>query len=179
MNEEKRETKIEEMAGDFSVLSNPTRLKLLMSIHEKGPCTLRELVEDSQRDESTIKRHIKELVDRGFIARSCGKKPKYYITDKGILAITFLRVKAEPTIVQDVAKLNEVKVKVRSRRPFSTLFYAIKKAGFKKIVLYSLSIICIFLGLSGLIASNVELLYRILWLLLWIVVAYVFKVLAS
>ncbi|MEM4576397.1 MAG: winged helix-turn-helix domain-containing protein [Candidatus Nezhaarchaeales archaeon] len=128
MNEEKEGTKIEDMAGDFSVLSNPTRLKLLINIHEKGPCTLRELIENAQRDESTIKRHLKELIDRGFIARSCDKKPKYYITNKGILAITFLRVKVEPTIVQDLAKHDEVKVKVRSGRPFSNFSYAIKKS---------------------------------------------------
>lgn len=179
MNNEGEKVKVEDLACEFSVLSNPTRLRLLMKIHDGGPCTLKELVDDVQRDESTVKRHLKELVDHGFVIRSNDKRPKYYITDKGVLAISFLKVKVEPTVVHNPMKNEELKVKVRGEGPLSTFSYTLRKAGFKKIFLYSLSMGCILLGLLGLIISSVELLYRILWLLLWLIAAYIFKVLAS
>lgn len=179
MSKEEEKVKVEDLASQFGVLSNPIRLKLLMKIHEKGPCSLKELMDDVQRDESTIKRHLKELVDHGFVVKSDDRKPKYYITDKGILAISFMKVNVEPTIIHNSTKREEVKIKVRGRGPISTIPYILKKVGFRKIVLYSLSIGCVILGLMGLMVSNVELLYRMLWLLLWLVVAYVFKVLAS
>lgn len=173
------EAKVEDLACEFSVLSNPTRLKLLTRIHERGPCTLKDLMDDIQRDESTIKRHLKELVDHGFVVRSNDKRPKYCVTDKGVLAVTFLKVKAEPAVIHNSIRREEVKVKIQSRRPLSNFAYLVKKAGFKKITLYSLSISCIILGLLGLTASSVELLYRVIWLLLWLVAAYILKVLAS
>lgn len=179
MSEEGEKAKVEDMACDFGVLSNPTRLKLLMRIHEKGSCTLKELIDDVQRDESTVKRHLKELIDHGFVARSNDKKPKYFITNKGVLAVTFFKVKVEPTVIHEHLRREEVKVKMRGRRFFSTFSYAIRRANFKKVTLYSLSISCTILGLLGFVLPSVELFFRILWLLLWLVVAYIFKVLAS
>lgn len=179
MSDEGEKVKIEDLACKFSILSNPTRLRLLMKIHESGPCTLKELMDYVQRDESTIKRHLKELIDHGFVAKSNERKPKYYITNKGVLAISFLKVDVEPTVLRDSMRHEEIRVKTRGGGPLSTFTYALKKVGFKKIFLYSLSVSCILLGLLGLIISSVELLYRVLWLLLWLIVAYAFKVLAS
>lgn len=144
-----------------------------------GPCTLKELMDDVQRDESTIKTHLKGLIDHGFVMKSNDKRPKCCITDKGVLAVTFLRVKVEPTATRNSMGREEMRVRVRGRGSLTNLSYIIKKVGFKKIVLYSLSVGCILLGLVGFIASSVELLYRVLWLMLWLIVAYIFKVLAS
>ena len=179
VDEGREESELKGLAGDFSVLSNPVRLRLLMKIHERGPCTLKELVDEAQRDKSTVKRHLKELVDRGFLAKSDGKRPKYYITDKGVMAITFLRVKAEPTALGKPARTEEVKLKTRGRSALSTFLYGLRGLGPKKLAFYFISIGCIVMGLAGLILANVEILYRVLWLLTWLVVAYAFKVLAS
>ncbi|RLF05331.1 MAG: hypothetical protein DRJ60_05740 [Thermoprotei archaeon] len=180
MSEEKEEkVELKDLAGDFSVLSNPVRLKLLMSVHEKGSCTLKELIDEAQRDESTVKRHVKELIEHGFLAKSNEKKPRYYITDKGVLAITFLRVKAEPTMMQRGADKRDIKLKSRGRGKLSTLLYNIKRITIRRAVFYSFSIGCAIMGLLGLLALSVELFYRILWLLMWLIIAYVFKVLAS
>jgi DNA-binding MarR family transcriptional regulator len=179
VNEEHEEGELKGLAGDFSVLSNPIRLRLLMKVHERGPCTLKELVDEAQRDESTVKRHLKELVERGFLAKSNGKRPKYYITDKGVMAITFLRVRAEPTALSKPVEAGEVKLRARGRSVLSTLLYGLRRLSPKKLAFYSISIGCVVMGLTGLILANVEILYRVLWLLMWLVVAYVFKVLAS
>ena len=178
---EKKEEKVElkDLANDFSVLSNPVRLKLLMSVHEKGSCTLKELIDEAQRDESTVKRHVKELIEHGFLAKSDNKKPRYYITDKGVLAITFLRVKAEPTMMQRDTEIKGVKLKSRSRGKLSILLYNVRRITIRKAVFYSFSIGCAIMGLLGLLAFGIELFYRILWLLIWLIIAYVFKVLAS
>jgi len=175
---EGEEDKLKDVADDFSALSNPVRLKLLMKVHEKGSCALKELVDEVQRDESTVKRYVKELVERGFIARSGDRKPKYYITDKGVLALTFFRVKAEPAIMRK-ADEKEILLRRRSEGVFSRFLYGMKRIGVKKAISYSFSAGCAIMGLLGLLAFNVELFYRILWLLMWLVIAYVFKVLAS
>ena len=177
--EEKREEGFKELAGDFGVLSSPVRLKLLMKVHEKGSCTLKELVDEAERDESTVKRHLKELIEHGFLAKSNDKKPRYYITDKGVLAITFLRVKGEPSAMQKPLREEPVKVRGRSRGRLSAIFYGISRLTLKKAIFYSFSIGCAVMGVLGLFAFSVELFYRILWLLMWLVIAYVFKALAS
>ncbi|MEM0241001.1 MAG: MarR family transcriptional regulator [Candidatus Nezhaarchaeales archaeon] len=179
MSEEGERTKVEDIACDFGVLSNPTRLKLLMRIHEKGPCTLKDLVDEVQRDESTVKRHLKELIDHGFIARTDHKRPKYCVTEKGILAITFLKVKTEPANIHSSVEREKTEARIRARGSLLNLAYIVKRAGFKRIFLYSLSIGCIALGLLGLVATNVEIFFRVLWLILWLVAAYTFKILAS
>jgi len=178
LSERGEEGELKGLADDFSVLSNPVRLRLLMKIHERGPCTLKELVDEAQRDESTVKRHLKELVERGFLAKSGEKKPKYYITDKGVMAITFLRVRAEPTALSKPVEVEEVKLRTRGRSALSTLLYDVRRLGPKRLAFYSISIGCVAMGLMGLLAS-VEILYRVLWLLMWLAVAYAFKALAS
>ena len=174
-----REEGFKELAGDFGVLSNPVRLKLLMKVHEKGSCTLRELINEAERDESTVKRHLKELIEHGFLAKGNDKKPKYYITDKGVLAITFLRVKGEPSAIQKPLGEEPIKIKGRSRGRLSAVLRGILRLTLRRTVFYSFSIGCAVMGVLGLFAFSVELFYRILWLLMWLVIAYVFKVLAS
>ena len=179
MSEGREEGELKGLADDFSVLSNPVRLRLLMRVHERGPCTLKELVDEAQRDESTIKRHLKELIDRGFLAKSGERRPKYYITDKGVMAITFLRVRAEPTALSKPVEAREVKLRTRGRSALSALFYGLRGLGPRKLAFYSVSIGCAVMGLMGLLLTNVEILYRVLWLLMWLAVAYAFKALAS
>jgi len=177
LSEGREGNELKGLADDFSVLSNPVRLRLLMRVHERGPCTLKELVDEAQRDESTVKRHLKELVERGFLAKSREKRPKYYITDKGVMAITFLRVRAEPTALSKPAGAEEVKL--RARGPFSALIHGLRRLGPRRVALYSVSAGCAVVGLMGLLVANVEILYRVLWLLMWLAVAYAFKALAS
>ncbi|MCS7139723.1 MAG: winged helix-turn-helix domain-containing protein [Candidatus Nezhaarchaeota archaeon] len=177
---EESKGELKSLASDFSVLSNPVRLKLLMKVHERGSCTLKELIDEVQRDESTIKRHVKELIERGFLARSDDKRPKYYVTDKGILAITFLKVGAEPSIMRRPGEGVESKVELRTRGKglLSNLAYSLRRMTIRKAVAYSLSIGCVIVGLLGFL-TNVEVLFKILWLLMWLIIAYILKVLAS
>jgi DNA-binding MarR family transcriptional regulator len=180
LNEKREEGELKSLVGDFSVLSNPVRLRLLMKVHERGPCTLKELVDEAQRDESTVKRHLKELVEKGFLAKSNGKRPKYYITDKGVMAMTFLKVRAEPTALSKPVEAEEVRLRVRGQSVFSAFLYRLRGMGPKKLVFYSISLGCVVMGLTGLIlANNVEILYRVLWLLMWLAIAYAFKALAT
>jgi len=179
LGEEREGGELKGLADDFGVLSNPVRLRLLMRVHERGPCTLKELVDEAQRDESTVKRHLKELVERGFLAKSGEKRPKYYITDKGVMAITFLRVRAEPTALSKPAEVEGVKLKTRGRSLLSSLIHGLRGLGLRRVAFYSVSVGCAVVGLMGLLATNVEILYRVLWLLMWLAVAYAFKALAS
>jgi len=179
LSERGEEDELKGLADDFGVLSNPVRLRLLMKIHEKGPCTLKELVDEAQRDESTVKRHLKELVEKGFLSKSDGKRPKYYITDKGVMAITFLRVRAEPTALSKPVDAEGFKLRARGRSALSTLLYSLRRLGPRRLAFYSISIGCVVMGFTGLLLASVEILYRVLWLLMWLAVAYAFKVLAS
>ncbi|MEM4603579.1 MAG: hypothetical protein QW842_07250, partial [Candidatus Nezhaarchaeales archaeon] len=107
------------------------------------------------------------------------KRPKYCVTEKGILAITFLKVKTEPANIHSSVEREKIEARIRARGSLLNLAYIVKRAGFKRIFLYSLSIGCIALGLLGLVATNVEIFFRVLWLILWLVAAYTFKILAS
>jgi hypothetical protein len=93
------------------------------------------------------------------------------------MAITLLRVRAEPTALSK--PVEEVKLMTRGRSALSTLLYSLRRLGPRKLAFYSISIGCVVMGLAGLLLASVEILYRVLWLLMWLVVAYAFKVLAS
>jgi len=69
---------------DLKVLSEETRLKILILINEKGELGLNELSNMTKRAKSTISEHLKILLERGFIERIRFEKGYYYrLTDKG------------------------------------------------------------------------------------------------
>ncbi len=57
------------LAGDFAVLSDPVRLRLLSLIASApaGEACVCELVEPLERSQPTVSHHLKILVDAGFI----------------------------------------------------------------------------------------------------------------
>lgn len=63
------ETRAAELAGDFSVLADPVRLRLLSLIASApaGEACVCELVEPIERSQPTVSHHLKILVDAGII----------------------------------------------------------------------------------------------------------------
>jgi len=69
---------------DLKVLSEETRLKILLLINEKGELGLNELSNMTKRAKSTISEHLKILLENGFIERIRIEKGYYYkLTEKG------------------------------------------------------------------------------------------------
>lgn len=69
---------------DLKILSEETRLKILLLINEKGELGLNELSNMTKRAKSTISEHLKILLENGFIERIRIEKGYYYkLTEKG------------------------------------------------------------------------------------------------
>jgi len=92
-----------ETAKFFKTLANPERLTLLSKIAEGELCQC-ELLEDSEKTQSTISGHLKQLVDHRILAvRRDGQKRLYRITTPQIKEILQLSQKIVATGIKDLA----------------------------------------------------------------------------
>jgi DNA-binding transcriptional ArsR family regulator len=93
-----------EMAKFFKALSNPDRLALLSRI-VKGELCQCELVEESDKTQSTISGHLKQLVDRRILAvRQDGQRRLYRIINPKIKEILSLSQRIVMESVKDFAQ---------------------------------------------------------------------------
>jgi len=71
---------IEMIAARFKVLSDPTRLKLLIAL-EAGEKNVTELVEAVGRTQANVSRHLQTLLDAGIVTRRKEGVNVYYGMD--------------------------------------------------------------------------------------------------
>jgi DNA-binding transcriptional ArsR family regulator len=75
------------IAAQFKLLSEPTRLKLLVAL-QGGEKNVSELVAETGMNQANISRHLQGLVDAGVAARRKeGVKAYFSIADKGIFEL--------------------------------------------------------------------------------------------
>jgi DNA-binding transcriptional ArsR family regulator len=93
-----------ETAKFFKTLANPERLRLLIKIAEGELCQC-ELVEESEKTQSTISGHLKQLVDHRILAvRRDGQRRLYRITNPQIKEVLQLSQKIVTTGIKDLAE---------------------------------------------------------------------------
>ncbi len=79
---------LEEMATYFKMLSEPVRLRLLSSLCTEGEATVGELVERLGLQQSVVSRHMKLLLESGFVQRKQeGSRLCYDLADKSLCTL--------------------------------------------------------------------------------------------
>lgn len=70
----------------FRALSDPTRLRILYELKERGEASVGELTEALESSQQNISKHLATLSSEGFITRRKEKtRALYSISDKGVL----------------------------------------------------------------------------------------------
>lgn len=76
------------IAARFRVLSEPTRLKLLNLLRERGEMSVGELVTETGYGQANVSKHLLTLLDAGMVARRRdGTSVRYRIADETIFAL--------------------------------------------------------------------------------------------
>lgn len=76
------------IAARFRVLSEPTRLKLLNLLRERGEMSVGELVTETGYGQANVSKHLLVLLDAGMVARRReGTSARYRIADETIFAL--------------------------------------------------------------------------------------------
>ncbi|MCS7079506.1 MAG: metalloregulator ArsR/SmtB family transcription factor [Chloracidobacterium sp.] len=79
---------LEMIAARFRVLSEPTRLKLLNLLRERGEMSVGELVTETGYGQANVSKHLLVLLDAGMVARRReGTSVRYRIADETIFAL--------------------------------------------------------------------------------------------
>lgn len=79
---------MEMIAARFRVLSEPTRLKLLNLLRERGEMSVGELVTETGYGQANVSKHLLVLLDAGMVARRReGTSVRYRIADETIFAL--------------------------------------------------------------------------------------------
>lgn len=95
---------LNETAKFFKALSNPERLILLTKIAEGEICQC-ELVEESEKTQSTISGHLKQLVDHRILAvRRDGQRRLYRIINPQIKEILLQSQQIVANAIKDLAE---------------------------------------------------------------------------
>lgn len=95
---------LNETAKFFKALSNPDRLALLTKIAEGELCQC-DLVEESEKTQSTISGHLKQLVDRRILAvRRDGQRRLYRVINPQIKEILQLSKQMVAHEIKDLAE---------------------------------------------------------------------------
>jgi DNA-binding transcriptional ArsR family regulator len=78
---------VELIAQRFRVLAEPMRIKLLDRLHE-GEATVGELVEATGASQQNVSKHLRVLLDSGFVGRTQdGNFARYRITDETVFRL--------------------------------------------------------------------------------------------
>jgi DNA-binding transcriptional ArsR family regulator len=79
---------LDEAARRFALLSDPTRLRILRALHERGETSVQLLADDAQTSISNVSQHLQRLLASGMVdRRRMGKTVLYRITDPTIHAL--------------------------------------------------------------------------------------------
>jgi DNA-binding transcriptional ArsR family regulator len=78
---------VELIAQRFRVLAEPMRIRLLDRLRE-GEATVGELVEASQSSQQNVSKHLRVLLDHGFVSRRQDANfARYAIADESVFAL--------------------------------------------------------------------------------------------
>lgn len=76
------------IARRFQALSDPTRLRILYELKERGEASVGELAEAVGASQQNVSKHLALLRDEGFLARRKEKtRAVYSISDGGVLEL--------------------------------------------------------------------------------------------
>jgi DNA-binding transcriptional ArsR family regulator len=78
---------VELIAERFRVLAEPMRIKLLDRLRD-GPATVSELVEESAASQQNVSKHLRVLLEAGFVSRTQnGNFARYAIVDEAVFRL--------------------------------------------------------------------------------------------
>jgi DNA-binding transcriptional ArsR family regulator len=76
------------IARRFSALSDPTRLRIIDILRERGEASVGELTEALDASQQNVSKHLAALHSEGFVARrKQGTSAFYRIADRGVLEL--------------------------------------------------------------------------------------------
>jgi len=96
---------------DVRVLSDDTRLKILMLLKRKGKLKLSEISKITGKTRSTVFEHLKILMKSGLVDREEGDRGHlYFLTEKGIHIISMIEDGEYKVTIEGVEKKHEFKL---------------------------------------------------------------------
>jgi DNA-binding transcriptional ArsR family regulator len=79
------EAVLDEAANRFALLGDPTRLRLVSTLHERGAMTVSELAEATGGTMPNVSQHLARLAAGGIVKRRReGRSVRYWISDPTI-----------------------------------------------------------------------------------------------
>lgn len=79
---------LEQVARRFKLLGEPVRLEVLNLLHEKGEMPVQALVEATGQSHANVSKHLRLMLDAGFVARRKEGVYAYYsISDPTLSAL--------------------------------------------------------------------------------------------
>ncbi len=79
---------IDEVAHRFALLGDPTRLRMVRTLHDTGECSVQEVAVASGTTLANASQHLARLRDSGIVQRRrVGKTVRYSIADPTIEAL--------------------------------------------------------------------------------------------
>jgi ArsR family transcriptional regulator len=79
------EAVLDEAAHRFALLGDPTRLRLVSALHDRGPCSVGELTEAIGSTMPNVSQHLSRLATGGIVKRRReGRSVRYWIADPTI-----------------------------------------------------------------------------------------------
>lgn len=77
---------LDRVARRFKLLGEPVRLEVLNHLHEKGEMPVQALVEATGQSHANVSKHLRLMLDEGFVARRQEGTYAYYRIDDPTLS---------------------------------------------------------------------------------------------
>jgi DNA-binding transcriptional ArsR family regulator len=79
---------VDEVARRFALLGDPTRLRVVRTLHDLGECSVQEVADATGTTMANASQHLARLRDTGIVQRRrVGKTARYSISDPTIEAL--------------------------------------------------------------------------------------------
>lgn len=79
---------VDEVARRFALLGDPTRLRVVRTIHEAGECSVQEVAAATGTSMANASQHLARLRDGGIVSRRrVGRSVRYRIADSTVEAL--------------------------------------------------------------------------------------------
>jgi ArsR family transcriptional regulator len=76
---------VDEVARRFALLGDPTRLRVVRTLHDRGECSVQEVADATGTTMANASQHLARLRDSGVVQRRrIGKTVRYSIADPTI-----------------------------------------------------------------------------------------------
>jgi len=98
---------LERVARRFKLLGEPVRLEVLNCLHEEGEMSVQSLVEATGQSHANVSKHLRLMLDEGFVERRKEGTYAYYsISDPTLSALCTVvcsRLRQEGTVGRELA----------------------------------------------------------------------------